>query len=97
MSSGGTRPGLQNPTPTSRARPVLYLRTAATFALAALRRAGRTSRLAHQLSGTLAMFAAMRRASRLSLLPSGLLATDLDRIADLWVRQRGSGNLHLDD
>jgi hypothetical protein len=32
------------------------------FALAALRRAGPTSRLAHQLSGSLAMFAAMRRA-----------------------------------
>jgi hypothetical protein len=62
MSSGGTRPGLQNPTPTSRARPVLYLRTAATFALAAPRRAGRTSRLAHQLR-IFAMFAAMRRAS----------------------------------
>jgi hypothetical protein len=49
MSSGGTRPGLQNPTPTSRARPVLYLRTTATFAVAAPRRAGRTSRLAQLL------------------------------------------------
>jgi hypothetical protein len=33
----------------------------------------------------------------LELLPSGLLATDLDRIADLCVRQRGGGNLRLDD
>jgi hypothetical protein len=49
LSSGGTRTGLQNPTPTSRAQPVLYLQTGAMFALAALRRVGRTSRLAHQL------------------------------------------------
>ena len=40
-----TRPGLQNPTPTSRARPVLYLRTGAMFALAALRYAARTSKI----------------------------------------------------
>jgi hypothetical protein len=45
----GTRTGLQNPTPTSRARPVLCLPTGAMFALAALRRAGRTSRLAQRL------------------------------------------------
>ena len=66
LSSGGTRTGLQNPTPTSRAQPVLYLQTGAMFALAALRRVGRTSRLAHQLR-SFAMLAAMRRAlSRMS-------------------------------
>ena len=49
LSSGGTRAGLRSPIPTSRARPVLYLQTGVTFALAALRHAGRTSRLAQQL------------------------------------------------
>ena len=45
LSSGGTRTGLQNPTPTSRAQPVLYLQTGAMFALAALRYAARTSKI----------------------------------------------------
>jgi hypothetical protein len=40
-----TRAGLQNPTPTSRVRPVLYLQTGAMFALAALRYAARTSKI----------------------------------------------------
>src|ERR1700693_6123136 len=63
FSSRRSRAGIQKgKCPTSRVRPVLYLQTGAMFALAAPRRAGPTSRLAHQLR-SFAMLAAMRRAS----------------------------------
>src|ERR1700730_16693199 len=85
MSSGDTRPGLQNPTPTSRARPVLYLRTAATFALAAPRRAGRTSRPAQILLPvpTLCSYCNAPAPSKVRLIRCTVAALTLNRLATL--------------